>query len=294
MSYKAFANLLFLALWSGFAVAQPLYPALAQNQDAGLQQGLDTLLENRHLQPFALRQTLALVIADITDPENIRYAQVNANHMMYAASLPKLAILVAACVKVERRQLELDDTLWQDMNRMIRNSDNQAANRVLERVGKESLLDILQEPKFHFYNKGGNGGLWVGKSYSEAAAYHRDPLMNLSHGATALQAARVYYLLATGQLLGPKMSSKMLEVLSAPAIEHKLVKGLKQSYSTAKIYRKSGTWRTFHADSALIEHEGGRYIIVILVDHPDGGDWISSLAPALMDLLTRPSPTRQE
>jgi len=271
------------------AQADSALPELQNNRDAVLQAGLKTILQERHLLPYVKARKLALAIVDISDPEAPRFAGVNANEMMYAASLPKIAILVAAFVKIERQQLMLDDALWKDMNRMIRNSDNAAATRVLETVGREDLLTILQEPRYRFYDREQGGGLWVGKAYAKSGAYQRDPLKNLSHAATPMQAARVYYLLATGQLLGPELSEKMLEVLSKPAINHKLVKGLKDSYPDAKIYRKSGTWREYHSDSAMIESQGERYIIVGLSAHANGGKWLSQLATPLMDLLVNSS-----
>ena len=70
------------------------------------------------------------------------------------------------------------------------------------------------------------GGLWVGKEYGKSPAYQRDPLHNISHGATALQTARFYYLLETGRLVGPKLSREMKRMLGKPGIEHKFVKGL--------------------------------------------------------------------
>jgi len=257
----------------------------AKYQDAALQAGLEKILQDQKLQSYVSRKQLALAIIDISDANTPRFAGVNASEMMYAASLPKIAILVAAFVKIERQQLVLDDALWKDMNRMIRNSDNAAATRVLEKVGHEDLLNILQEPRYRFYDREQGGGLWVGKAYSKSTAYRRDPLKNLSHAASPIQAARVYYMLATGQLLGPELSLKMLDVLSNPAINHKLVKGLKDSYPNAKIYRKSGTWRQYHSDSAMIETQDQRYIIVALSAHPDGGKWLSQLATPLMDLM---------
>ena len=272
-------------LLSGAAQAEDALPELSANRDRVLQKGLENLLQEHQLSEYVDRKKLALVVVDLSDRQHPRYSGVNEHHMMYAASLPKIAILVGAFVKIERGQLTLDDELWTDMNLMIRNSNNAAANRVLEKVGRYELLSILEEPKYHFYDRENGGGLWVGKAYSKPAAYQRDPLKGLSHAATAVQAARVYYLLANGQLLGPALSEKMLEVLSRPAINHKLVKGLKASYPESKIYRKSGTWRQFHSDSAMIEDKGHRYIIVGLVDHPDGGQWLVKLATPLMQLL---------
>ena len=44
----------------------------------------------------------------------------------------------------------------------------------------------------------GAEGLWVGKPYGKAAAYRRDPVAHLSHGATAFQVARFYFMLDRG------------------------------------------------------------------------------------------------
>ena len=76
----------------------------------------------------------------------------------------------------------------------------------------------------------------------------------------------------------------MKEVLSNPGIHHKFVKGL-EGRPGVRIYRKSGTWKDFHADSALVEYGNYRYIIVGLAEHPHGGDWLVRLAAPLHDLV---------
>jgi len=39
------------------------------------------------------------------------------------------------------------------------------------------------------------------------------------------------------------------------------------------VYRKSGSWRNFHSDSALVFGENGRrYIIVVLLEDARGGE----------------------
>ena len=77
----------------------------------------------------------------------------------------------------------------------------------------------------------------------------------------------------------------MKRMLSNPAIHHKFVKGLKSVHPDANIYRKSGTWRQFHADSGIIEHEGHRYIAVALAESPQGGQWLSDLIVELDKLV---------
>lgn len=102
-----------------------------QAPDIDLQLSLEKLLHKQARWPAVQEKKLAVFIADISKPEKIRIAHVNGNQMMYAASLPKIAILVAAFVKIEREQLNLTAELWKDMNRMIRHSSNSAATRVI-------------------------------------------------------------------------------------------------------------------------------------------------------------------
>jgi beta-lactamase class A len=208
---------------------------------------------------------------------------------MYAASLPKIAILFGAAVALDEGRLQLTDELHDDMIRMIRYSCNDCATRVLEMVGREELIELLQSPEFDFYDASGEGGLWVGKAYDPAPAYHRDPLYNLSHGATAFQVARFYYRLQNGTLVSPEFNELMLEALSNPGIKHKFVKGL-QGITGLNLLRKSGTWRNFHADSALVSSKDQTYIIVGLANNEKGGQWLAQLAEPLDNLVRNYKP----
>jgi K(+)-stimulated pyrophosphate-energized sodium pump len=126
---------------------------------------------------------------------------------------------------------------------------------------------------------------------AKSGAWKRDPLHNLSHGATALQVARFYYMLQTGRLVSPERSRQMKFILSNPAIEHKFVKGLKSVHPDSRIYRKSGTWQQYHADSAIVEHDGRRYIAVALAKSRQGGKWLSDLIVAMDDLIFKSAPS---
>jgi beta-lactamase class A len=225
---------------------------------------------------------------DITRLDKPRVAAVNGDEMQYAASLPKIAILLGAFVEIEQGEIKLDNDTRESLTRMIRVSSNEDATRMLNRVGKQRLLGILQSKKYHLYDPHVNGGLWVGKEYGKSAAYQRDPLHNLSHGATAMQTARFYYLLETGKLVNPGLTREMKSMLGNPGIHHKFVKGL-ADYPDAKIYRKSGSWRQWHADSAIVEAEGHKYIIVALAEDPDGGAWLSRLIQPVHQFMV---PTR--
>jgi beta-lactamase class A len=223
---------------------------------------------------------LAVALVLMTDTGDSSLAMFNGHRMMYAASLPKVAILFGAMVAAQRGDLIIDDALAEDIQQMIRVSCNPCATRVLARVGRERLLDILREPEFDFYDETRSGGLWVGKDYAATDAYLRDPVAGLSHGATAYQVARLYYRLETGNLLDEKHTALMLSALADPAIEHKFVGGL-SGYEDLSLWRKSGTWRDFHADSVLVKGADLTYILVALVNSPDGDAILESLAARL-------------
>ena len=271
--------------------AQQPIPSLGEDCDPALQKGLESYLNSLNLDQAADRKNLSVVVVDITDPFSPRMAYVNPNEMMYAASLPKIAILLGAFERISKGQMTLDEATLEKLKKMIRNSSNEAATEILNRVGKDYVNELLQSPRYRLYDPEKNGGIWVGKDYDRSPAYDRDPLHNLSHGATALQVARFYYLLETGQLVSPEISQLMKSILGQPAIEHKFVKGLKEIHPESRIYRKSGTWKQYHSDSAIIEHDGRRYIAVALAKSRHGEKWLTDLIVALDKLVCGPDST---
>ena len=258
--------------------------SLVTDIDTSLQNALEQIVDDQGLWSHVESRNLAIGLVDITDLERPRFAALNPDHMMYAASLPKIAILLGAFVEAGRGDLVLDDALRGEMVKMIRFSSNTSATHVLEKVGRGDLIDILRSDRLRLYDPELNGGLWVGKDYARKNAYQRDPLHNLSHGATVRQVARFFYLLEKGELVDERFHDDMKEMLSRPGIRHKFVKGL-ESRPDARVYRKSGTWREYHADAALVESGGRRFIMVGLAHHRDGGKWLAQLAVPLHDLV---------
>jgi beta-lactamase class A len=274
-----------LILLSPSVFASSSYPDLAKSIDGNLQVNLNKSLKKLGLSKPASNKKLALTLVDITDEDHPKVAAVNGTEMMYAASLPKIAILLGAFERIESGTMKLNKNTRELMTRMIRNSSNQAATTMLNKVGKKYLADLLQSPRYKLYDKSKNGGLWVGKEYGRGAAFQRDPLHNISHGATAMQVARFYYFLETNRLVSAKLTKDMKEILSKPAINHKFVKGLKSVHPASEIFRKSGSWKQFHADSAIVERDGRRYIAVALAENPKGGQWLSQLIVEMDNLI---------
>jgi beta-lactamase class A len=251
------------------------------------------LKRNRLWANLVARKKMAVGVVDLSDPYNIKFASVNGDEMMYAASLPKLAILLASAQALEDGRLPETPEVLNDMRIMISRSDNGAATRMMDRVGFANIVSVLIDPRYELYDTE-LGGLWVGKRYAKTSKRYPDPLMGLSHGATITQVCRFYYLLAMGKLVSPQRSRQMLEMLCNPEIHHKFVKTLDRVAPEAKVYRKSGTWRIWHSDSALVWGPGGRqYIIAALVEDSRGEQILRDLIPAIEAVLKPQSKNQQ-
>jgi beta-lactamase class A len=268
--------LILISLWLVYGCTSQTdsYPLLRESLDPDFKAKLESSLRaefkgtRRHLVDSG---KVSIVIVDISDLHHPRVAEENGDQMLYAASLPKIAILLGAYVEVENGNLVIDDELRASMTRMIRNSSNADATAVLRRIGIARLAEILQSEQYRFYDPEYGGGLWVGREYG-GALWQVDPINEIRHGASAMQVARFYYLLITNRLVSPQHTAEMLEILSKPAIKHKFVKGLAAVSPDAKIYRKSGTWRNYHADSGIIETKSSKYIVVVIGEHQEGPD----------------------
>lgn len=229
---------------------------------------------------------MSVGIVDLSSSEEARFASVNGRHMMYAASLPKIAVLAAAHDAIERGELQETATVKQDMRLMIAKSNNAATTRMIDRVGFENIERTMTAPDLKLYDPEYGGGLWVGKRYAAGGRRYPDPIKGISHAATTEQICRYFYLLANDALISPEASDKMRDYLVDPELHHKFVSVLDQVAPKAKVYRKSGSWSTFHADVAMVQGPERNYIITALVDDPKGEQICRELAKVLDGLLT--------
>jgi beta-lactamase class A len=208
------------------------YPLLHECLGPALQSALETSLKKEFEPEFLSsiqENRTSVVLVDITNIFRPKVAAINENVMMYAASLPKIAILLGVFVQIDRGQIILVEQTRTACTRMIRHSSNEDASLLLKRVGMDNLAKILQSERFRLYDPELNGSLWVGRDYSDSPVWKRDPLHQISHGATAMQVARFYYLLFSNRLVSPQLTKEMKKILSDPALEHKFVKGLARS-----------------------------------------------------------------
>jgi beta-lactamase class A len=268
-------------------VPEDSWRPLSQAVDQELQNELESRLRQSKLWASMIKKKkMAVGLVDLTHPDSPRFASVNGNVMMYAASLPKIAILLAACQAFEDGDLEETPELIDELSKMIRHSSNESASRMIDLLGFEKIELVLRDPHYQLFDARRGGGLWVGKLYARVGKRHPDPLKGLSHAATVNQVCRFYYLLVTGRLINPQRSKQMLEILSKPGIHHKFVNILERRAPKARLFRKSGTWKNWHSDSVLVwGPEWRRYILVGLVEDPQGEQILRDLVVATEEVL---------
>jgi beta-lactamase class A len=235
------------------------------------------------------QKKMAVGVVDLSDPDQVKFARVNGNYMMYAASLPKIAILLSAMDAIEKKELLETPEIDKDMRLMISKSDNAASTRMIDRLGYEKIEAVMTDPKYEFYNQKYGGGIWVGKRYAKSGKTNREPLKNLSHAASVTQVCRYYYLLAYGQLVNEERSKQMLDIFEDPELHHKFVNTLDRIAPDARLFRKSGSWSTFHSDSILVwgKDPNRRYILVALIDDPNGESIIRNLVEPVEKILKK-------
>lgn len=264
-----------------------IYP-LRSLADSDLQNKLfQKLNTNRKWKQLIQQKKLAVGLVNLQDPYNVKYAGINGNEMMYAASLPKIAILLAAMDAMEKGELEESPENLNSLNAMICRSSNQASTTMIDSLGYDKIETVLTDPRYEFYDEDYGGGLWVGKRYAASGLRHPDPIKGLSHAATVSQVCRFYYLLAMGKLVSYDRSKQMLRIMDDPALHHKFVYTLDQIAPEARIFRKSGSWRDFHSDSVLVwgKDPRRRYILVALTQDPEGERIIRDLVKAAEEVL---------
>lgn len=259
---------------------------LRQLADLTLQQKLENkLVDNYALKSLISQKRMAVGLVDLSDIDDIKFAHINGNEMMYAASLPKIAVLLASMDDMENGQLEETSAVKDDMRLMISKSNNQATTRMIDRVGFDKIESVLTSGKYGLYDEESGGGLWVGKRYAAGGETNREPLKNLSHAATATQVCRFYYMLLQGKLVNKKRSKQMLDIMENPSLHHKFVNTLNRIAPEADLYRKSGTWKNYHSDSVLVWGEKRKYILTGLIQDDKGGKILKELVNQVEEVL---------
>ncbi|MCB9849479.1 MAG: DUF1460 domain-containing protein [Phycisphaerales bacterium] len=251
--------------------------------DVQLQQALvrlDARVAQRHDIPEGDR---AFGVLSLTD---LRLALIHPDAMFYAASVPKICILLAYFDQHPESARALPDDVRHELERMIKLSDNALAAKYGNIVGIEKTQELLQSKRYQFYDQEKQTGLWYGKHYAQGSPRFGDPVHDYSHGATVRQCLRFYLMMEQGNLVNAEASLRMREIFAAPSLEHhngNFVKGLQGR--DLSIIRKSGGWEDWHLDTARVDHGDQVYVIVGMTHHANGSAYLEEMAAGIDDLL---------
>ena len=226
----------------------------------------------------------------LLDLKTQRLAMIHPDRIEYAASVPKVGILLAYFqLHPDAANGKLDEQTRHELGLMAKASNNEMAAKFSREMGLKEVQKVLND--YGFYDKDHGGGIWVGKHYGKGSERIGDPVADHSHAATVRQLLRFWLMLDQGQLVSPAASQTMKEIFASPEVPHddiKFVRALK-GRDGVEILRKWGTWQDWRHDSALITGPGRRYILVALTRHPKGDDYLVELAMQVDDLL-KPAP----
>jgi beta-lactamase class A len=254
---------------------------IATPTDTGLQAQLERIdAEVRRRHGLASDQT----DVGLLDLRTCRLAMIHPDRIEYAASVPKIGILLAWFQRHPEAARDIDPTTRHELGLMIKVSSNEMASKYSHAIGLAAIRQVLD--RYAFYDSGHGGGLWIGKHYGKDGERVGDPLADHSHAATVRQLLRFYLLLEQGKLVSPAASQAMRAVFASPEIPHqqnKFVLGL--AGRPVEILRKSGSWEDWLHDTALVSGSGRHYILVALTRHPKGDSYLADLARAVDDAL---------
>jgi beta-lactamase class A len=220
----------------------------------------------------------------VLDLRGQRLAMIHPDRIDYAASVPKIGILLAYFQLRPQAATNLDVHAWRELGAMIKLSNNEMAAKYSRELGLKQIQQVLDS--YGFYDAKRGGGLWIGKHYGKDDERYGDPVANHSHAATVRQLLRYYLLLEQGKLVSPQASKVMRMIFASPDLQHindKFVKGL--AGRDVQVLRKSGWWEDWFHDTAIVTGMGRHYIIVAMTHHPKGDSYLEDFARALDELM---------
>ncbi len=248
----------------------PLIQARLETIDAGLraQYGL----------------TSGQAAAGLLDLKTLRLAMIHPDRGEYAASVPKVGILLAYFELHPEAATNLSALTRHELGLMTKASNNEAAARFSRELGLKRIQAVLNS--YHFYNTNCGGGIWIGKHYGQSDERYGDSIGDHSHAATVRQLLRYFLMLEQGRLVSRAASKTMREIFESPEIPHddiKFLKGL--AGRDVQVIRKWGSWEDWRHDCALVTGPNRHYILAALTHHPKGDEYLAALANAVDDMM---------
>ncbi|MCC6525518.1 MAG: serine hydrolase [Polyangiaceae bacterium] len=241
------------------------------------------------LAPLVADKSLGVALVDLSGERLLRpeVAFVNERWTTYAASVSKTLLLLSAFVLREdarqgrlpldaptpelagifrsdggRLVPEFNADFEASLGKMIRESHNESASRLIDLVSPGFIADVAWSHRLYRPSLG--GGLWMGAPFRPGSMLAPDPVTGQWHAASALGLARYFTLLAQGRLVSPAASAEMKALHADSPIIDRFNRALLAHRPGSKLYRKTGTYWVgellWAHDAALVERGPVRYV----------------------------------
>jgi beta-lactamase class A len=172
-----------------------------------------------------------------------------------AASVAKLAVLVEAQRQIEAGTLEVSDAIRNDMRNMIVLSDNQAANRLINRLGSTKINATMAQLGFKST---------ILRNFFEGAALpsFNGQLNQTSPGDMVALLTRI----TTEQLISPTSSRAMRDLMLATRDTSRLPRLLP---TEARVAHKSGWYQGVSNDVGIVYSPLGKFVVAVFTNGSD-------------------------
>jgi len=290
---------------------------------ASLQSFLDqSVKEIAGTDPRLVEASPKIAVIDLRNPAAPVIADVHGSEKVYPASVVKFVYLMAAYAWQERGLVTIDAELDRELSEMIRESSNQATQKVFARLtGTEPGPELGEAEYAAFRERRLAIKRWVeslgiddlhtvsptydggGDLAGRDRQFLRDRTITGGLAArggeypnrqamTASGTARMLALLATDRALAPEDSEtvrrRMLrDIHEQPHLAHRIAGGA-APFSGTMVFSKSGTWGPIYADAGIVRDRNGRqFVLAFFTDAnpPYRGEAIARLTRRLVEHL---------
>lgn len=204
------------------------------------------------------------------------WVRVRSTEPFRAASLLKVPIMVELYRQLAAERLSMPDHLRSLLVPMITVSDNQAANQLLEIVGKDNVNQTMA--RLGLKNTVLNNPFSDGSTSSGSNPNQTTPMDMLT----------LFELLATDKLVTPEASRQMRDLLMQNRDNSKLKRDLP---AEAIVAHKSGWFSGVSNDAGIVSTPRGSYVVAIMAEGPfdtDGGNrLVGAVSRAIYDVWGR-------
>ncbi|MBP7934392.1 MAG: hypothetical protein KA354_07055 [Phycisphaerae bacterium] len=121
----------------------------------------------------------------VLDLRVLRLAMIHPDRIEYAASVPKIGILLAYFQVHPEAATRLDAVRRHELGLMVKASSNEMAAKYSRQLGLQVIQGVLNDAGF--YDRARGRGLWLGLHYGKGDERYPDPVGDHSHAATTFR-----------------------------------------------------------------------------------------------------------